>query len=299
MTDQPRIYLAGPIRDRSDDGRTWRDEVGEKSWAEWVNPLDKYDPREGGRDVETYTDQEIVDTDLAAIDRCDAILVRYDGERTWGTPMEVLYASQQYIPVAVAWLDDSRVNPWVTAHADYVAPSLARADDWLFAQLRDDVEIEPPEPSDAISCDHSDDLDVPDGAQRAAEQAADHAREQTISLSGDKMARMVAEDVATLLTDSRDTHGDAIENTQHIAHGWNWYLQGEGKLADGASIDGTDVAALMTQLKLSRNSVGDFDVDHLRDVAGYASIGAACAVDRGDANLDELQVHAEDGGGGS
>lgn len=107
---------------------------------------------------------------------------------------------------------------------------------------------------------------------------------------GDELAAMTTDDVSALLTSSRDTHGDAVENQQHIATAWEWYLDGQGKLASDESITGSDVAMLMGLLKMSRNSVGEFDVDHFRDIAGYAAIGSACAVDNDDfdAERDDL-----------
>ena len=107
---------------------------------------------------------------------------------------------------------------------------------------------------------------------------------------GDELAAMTTDDVSALLTSSRDTHGDAVENQQHIATAWEWYLDGQGKLASDASITGSDVAMLMGLLKMSRNAVGEFDVDHFRDIAGYAAIGSACAVDNDDfdAERDDL-----------
>lgn len=106
--------------------------------------------------------------------------------------------------------------------------------------------------------------------------------------SGDEMAAELLLDTADLINDDRDTHGDAVENQQHIAEGWTWYLRGQDVLGEGERIDGTDVAFMMALLKMSRHSVGTFDIDHLRDTAGYAGIGAACAVARGDAGLEEL-----------
>jgi hypothetical protein len=107
---------------------------------------------------------------------------------------------------------------------------------------------------------------------------------------GDELAAMTTDDVSALLTSSRDTHGDAVENQQHIATAWEWYLDGQSKLASDESITGSDVAMLMGLLKMSRNAVGEFDVDHFRDIAGYAAIGAACAVDNDDfdAERDDL-----------
>jgi len=106
--------------------------------------------------------------------------------------------------------------------------------------------------------------------------------------SGDEMAASLLHDTADLVNDDRDTHGDAVENQRHISEGWTWYLRGQGVLGPDERLDGTDVAYMMALLKMSRHCVGTFDVDHLRDTAGYAGIGAACAVDRGDAPLGEL-----------
>ncbi|UBF23328.1 hypothetical protein M1M40_gp50 [Halorubrum tailed virus 29] len=107
-------------------------------------------------------------------------------------------------------------------------------------------------------------------------------------ISGDKLAASLLKDTADLIDDDRDTHGDAVENQQHIAAGWTWYLRGQGVLDDDEAIRGDDVAAMMGLLKMSRHAVGTHDMDHMRDVAGYAGIGGACLVARGEADADEL-----------
>ncbi|AFH22692.1 hypothetical protein OSG_eHP32_00190 [environmental Halophage eHP-32] len=109
------------------------------------------------------------------------------------------------------------------------------------------------------------------------------------SQSGDNAAATLLADVADLVSDDRDSHGDAVENQEHIAEAWNWYLQGHG-IIDEEAIDGGDVARMMELLKLSRACVGEYDVDHDRDVAGYAGIAAACEVEAGNADRDELEV---------
>ena len=106
--------------------------------------------------------------------------------------------------------------------------------------------------------------------------------------SGDEHAASLLMDTADLIDDDRDTHGDAVVNQQHIADGWTWYLRGQGVLDDGESIHGDDVAAMMGLLKMSRHAVGTHDMDHMRDIAGYAGIGGACLVARGEADADEL-----------
>lgn len=109
--------------------------------------------------------------------------------------------------------------------------------------------------------------------------------------TGDAMASMLAEDVMTLLTDSRDTHGDAVENQQHIAHGWTWYLRGIGVLDFDEELTGSDVGRMMALLKMSRAATGEEDIDHDRDIAGYGSISGACQVARGDADIEDLQEY--------
>lgn len=116
----------------------------------------------------------------------------------------------------------------------------------------------------------------------------------TADHSGDELANMLLTDVASLVYDSRDTHGDAVVNQAHIGQGWTWYLQGQGLLAEDAELTGSDVARMMELLKMSRACVGDYDVDHDRDIAGYAGIAAACAVTRGEADVDELMVTEDD-----
>lgn len=106
--------------------------------------------------------------------------------------------------------------------------------------------------------------------------------------SGDKMAASLLNDTAALIDDDRDTHGDAVVNQEHIASGWTWYLRGKGALDGGERITGDDVASMMAILKMSRHVVGTEDMDHMRDIAGYAGIGGACLVSRGVADEDQL-----------
>ena len=108
--------------------------------------------------------------------------------------------------------------------------------------------------------------------------------------TGDTDASRLLADVAALVNDDRDSHGDAVENQEHIADGWTWYLRGQGILGDGESLSGADVARMMTLLKHSRACVGEYDIDHDRDVAGYAGIAAACEVAAGNADRDDLEV---------
>ncbi len=110
---------------------------------------------------------------------------------------------------------------------------------------------------------------------------------------GDNAAATLLAGVADLVSDDRDSHGDAVENQEHIAEAWTWYLRGQ-EIIDGTAVDGADVARMMELLKISRACVGEYDIDHDRDVAGYAGIAAACEVAAGTADADDLEVADDD-----
>ena len=112
--------------------------------------------------------------------------------------------------------------------------------------------------------------------------------------SGDELAGMLLNQVEGVVNDDRDTHGDAVENQQHIARGWTWYLRGQGVLTEDEELDGLDVAYMMGLVKMSRNAVGEFDIDHPRDIAGYAGIGGACKVAEGEASVEDISGDTDD-----
>lgn len=109
-------------------------------------------------------------------------------------------------------------------------------------------------------------------------------------MTGDEMVSTLLADTAELVSSDRDTHGDAVVNQSHIAQGWTWYLRGQGILDEDERLTGGDVGRLMAIVKLSRTSVGDYDIDHDRDVAGYVGIAAACEVADGNADANNLAV---------
>lgn len=112
--------------------------------------------------------------------------------------------------------------------------------------------------------------------------------------SGDHLAGLLINDAYETVTSSRDSHGDAVENMTHIANGWTWYLRGMGLLGPDERIPPAVSARMMEIVKLSRASVGSIDVDHDRDVAGYAGIAGACEVAEGNATQEDL-TEVQDG----
>jgi len=116
------------------------------------------------------------------------------------------------------------------------------------------------------------------------------------TVDGDQLASGVLDDVASLVGDSRDSHGDAIENQRHIAAAWTWYLRGQGALVSDAEISAVDVPRMMQLLKLSRAVIGESTLDHDRDVTGYGGIATACQyVDDGSLDEDDLFITDSNG----
>lgn len=270
---KPTLYLAGPVKEREDSGAGWREEIKVlyDDQFEFIDPLDKYDPD----DDQQPSASDIVHADLNFIDDADGVLVRYDGEPTWGTPMEVFAASKRGTPVVIAWTAETQLSPW----AQYFARAVRENTDGALSALQTLLEDEPDTVRPLA------DVDGYDASEDVDQGYAEREQPTTAEIhSGDELAAMLAEDVETLLTDSRDSHGDAVENQQHIADAWSWYL--------GKEVTGVDVARMMELVKMSRAVVGEYDLDHDRDIAGYASIAAACAVAEGQADLDDLQEHA-------
>jgi nucleoside 2-deoxyribosyltransferase len=251
-----------------------------------LDPLDKYSPE----DSKDWRATEIVRNDLQMIGKADAVLVHF-GEKamTMGTPMEMFYAIRvtDNTPVFLSWAIDEAITPWAQIHASYIRPSLDDAVEALEKHYSDKtVTTRKGVPRFANSRE--------DDSPAAGDDTEEQKSSPMEPCEGDVMAAEVAEDVETLLTDSRDTHGDAVENQQHIADGWSWYLRGQGLLDAGQTVTGSDAARMMAMLKMSRSAVGTEDVDHDRDIAGYGSISAACQVDRGEATRDELQEYVEE-----
>ncbi len=108
----PRLYLAGPIADRTDfDCKVWRD------WVKQHWPGHCYDPLV--RDIrhkEMTADlaEQVVQGDLYEIRKADAVLVRYD-QPSVGTSMEIFYAAHQLSkPVFLVNASQTLItSPWL------------------------------------------------------------------------------------------------------------------------------------------------------------------------------------------
>jgi len=118
-----KVYLAGPVKEAEDSGVGWRETIAEKTSLTTLNPLDKYNSE---TDPEDWSSRRIVLEDLEMISQSDGVLVAYDGEPTWGTPMEIRYAHNSGIPVALAWTCDRQVSPWASQHVTLIRSDIER-----------------------------------------------------------------------------------------------------------------------------------------------------------------------------
>lgn len=124
-----KVYMAGPIQHAQDYGKGWRNALKERHPdIEWIDPFDKYDHTEGAESEirREWTDEEIVEQDLALIDEADAVLVHWEEVATCGTPMEIFYANQTDKPVVVQTTVEDP-SPWLTAHSYAVVSTFAEA----------------------------------------------------------------------------------------------------------------------------------------------------------------------------
>lgn len=130
--ERATIYLAGPVAAYSDGGAAWRDHVKAKFGDEFDfrDPLSKYnvpaedlevvEGRSSAHDDTTVGVSEIVERDKRMIDESDGVLVGYTAVRSVGTPMEVMFAREREMPVAI-WLrddtDEEALSPWYRYHS--------------------------------------------------------------------------------------------------------------------------------------------------------------------------------------
>jgi len=142
---RPTVYLAGPVMSMDDGGAGWREDVeaycGEA--LETRNPLSKYNIPVGDLQVvdsanhggdNTVSVEEIVEGDKELLRQSDAVLVGYSAVRSIGTPMEVMWARERDMPVAL-WIRDGtavdELSPWYRYHATAMTNSLPLALDQL------------------------------------------------------------------------------------------------------------------------------------------------------------------------
>ena len=71
-------------------------------------------------------------------------------------------------------------------------------------------------------------------------------------------------------SEREETHGNAFKNHSQIADLWSVFL--DDKLKPMKEITPGDVAVMMCLLKISRSTMGDFNIDDFVDGAAYMAI---------------------------
>jgi nucleoside 2-deoxyribosyltransferase len=146
MTDEPTVYLAGPVAHAPDGegGASWRDRFEDRFGDRFnvLNPLSKYNvplddlrikPGVSNPNDETAVGvDELVRNDKQMIEGADVVLVGYKPVRSVGTPMETMYAYERDIPVVLWDRDgDFDLSPWYKYHVDAALGSMDDAVEWI------------------------------------------------------------------------------------------------------------------------------------------------------------------------
>lgn len=90
----------------------------------------------------------------------------------------------------------------------------------------------------------------------------------------DRRREALAEVESCVCRDRQHSYGDAEDNFANIAVLVEMYLKNQGKLAEGAGIDGLDVAIIMNAVKYSRMCSSRDHMDNHIDNAGYSICAA-------------------------
>jgi hypothetical protein len=84
-------------------------------------------------------------------------------------------------------------------------------------------------------------------------------------------AHVFLRQAADLVSGTRDRqHGAKCDNFTRISHVWNGWLRARfGR--DSPTLEATDVAAMMSYMKLARTLSGEPNEDDYKDACGYAA----------------------------
>ena len=138
-------------------------------------------------------------------------------------------------------------------------------------------------------CDHDFQEDgFPDGMVPIDEQAVDDGRIGVLYFCseacrqsykhedgrGDFTIGDASRRAADVVSQERDSHGDAYTNHRQIAALWTAFL--DDQLAD--AIEPWQAAIMMQQVKQSRMQAGQLIADHFVDIAGYSDVALYSAV---------------------
>lgn len=127
------IYLSGPIRKATDNGKQWREELIEdySDSYDFINPLDDYDPEhqeilndaidfDEEAEKEQILPQEYIFTDKMNILESDYVFVGLPEVISRGTCMECFFSHTEDIPFFVWTMNRQEESGWINYHAEFV-----------------------------------------------------------------------------------------------------------------------------------------------------------------------------------
>ena len=78
---------------------------------------------------------ELVARDLEAIAHSRGVIAYVNGDLSYGTIMEIVYAYQLHVPVYVVCTNGHHNHPWLVYHADQVFTSLQELEENILAKV--------------------------------------------------------------------------------------------------------------------------------------------------------------------
>ena len=125
-------YVAHPVLARKTI-RLWEQKFEKATGIELVNPFidverepdENLHASESG-DYSGVDAVDIVEKDLAAIKECDFVVAFVTGQRSYGTIMEIAYASIYGIPVYIVCANGHEDHPWLMYHAEAIFENTAQ-----------------------------------------------------------------------------------------------------------------------------------------------------------------------------
>ncbi|MFC7323301.1 DUF6378 domain-containing protein [Halorubrum rutilum] len=89
---------------------------------------------------------------------------------------------------------------------------------------------------------------------------------------------------ALVVSEERDSHGDAYTNHRQIAALWTAFLDEQLE----SDIAPWQAAIMMQQVKQSRMQAGELIADHFVDIAGYSDVGLYSALQDPDTEVGDV-----------
>lgn len=132
-----KLYLAHPFDSRH-EMRQWELHLETALDIEIVNPfydlerrdVDEIDSGRASR-YEKLNPAELVNRDINAIASCDGVIAYVNGDLSYGTIMEIVYANLTNVTVYLICTNGHHDHPWLKYHADHIFTSKDELEQYL------------------------------------------------------------------------------------------------------------------------------------------------------------------------